>query len=118
MQPKVLLVGNDESLLNIRGMLLRGDARVKIACGLSRIEEDDCQEVALVVLCHTLSLTERIAAIEFVRKASPRAKILILLTLTRSKELPEHASAGVLEGPGELLTVSRDLIDRWQKNLP
>jgi hypothetical protein len=118
MRPKVLLLGNDGSLLDTRRLVLQRNAlNVQTVCGLSSLTEIACRDVALVVLCHSLSPAEEQTAIQFVRTASPSSMVHLLLTRNREVHLPEHANVSVANGPQEFLSESLDLIRRWQNGL-
>jgi hypothetical protein len=118
MQAKVLIIGNDGALLHTRGLLIEHEGyRLAKALGVASLTESDSKDVAVTILCHTLSPDEKHSAIRAVRRISPRAMILHLRTLESGDELPEHASSSVIDGPHELISATRDLIRRWENYL-
>jgi hypothetical protein len=118
MQAKVLLIGHNDGLSHTRGLLLqRENFRVSKVLGVASLKEAECQDVAVAILCHTLSLGEKQSAIQAVRHLSPRAMILHLHTLESGSDLREHASSSVADGPQELISATLDLIRRWKNHL-
>jgi hypothetical protein len=118
MQAKVLIIGRDGTLLRTRGLLIeQAGYRFSTALDVASLTESASEDVALAILCHTLSPDEKRSAIQAVRDKSPRAMILHLRTLDSRDELPEHASSTVMDGPHELLTATHDLICRWENHL-
>jgi hypothetical protein len=94
-----------------------GGLSFSTALGVASLTESDPDDVAVAILCHTLSPDEKRSAIEAIRDKSPRAMILHLRTLDSRDELPEHASSTVMDGPHQLLTATHDLIRRWENHL-
>lgn len=118
MPAKVLIIGHDDTLLHTRGLLIEhAGYRLSTALDVASLKESDCKDVAVAILCHTLSPDEKRSAIQTIRSASPRAMILHLRTLEIRDELPEHASNTVMDGPQELLSATHDLIRRWENHL-
>jgi DNA-binding response OmpR family regulator len=118
MQVKVLLIGHDNRLLETRRLLLQHENyNVVTKLSAASLMEAECQNLALAILCHTLSSGGKRLAIQAVRQISPRVMILHLRTSDTEVELPEHASSSVIEGPAELLAAARDLIRRWRDYL-
>jgi hypothetical protein len=115
MEAKVLIIGHDGGLLHTRALLIEHENyRVTKALGVGSLTDRDCKDVAVAILCHTLSSSEKHSAIQAVSRISPRAMILHLRTLESGDELPEHASTTVVDGPHELISATRDLIGRWK----
>lgn len=118
MQAKVLIIGHDSALLHTRGLLMEHEGYcLSKALGEASLTESDSKDVAVAILCHTLSSDEKHSAVRAVRRISPRAMILHLRTLESGAELPEHASSTVIDGPQELISATRDLIRRWENYL-
>ena len=107
----ILVYGSDELLLRTRTMVLE-QAGFRV---FTAIRPEDAEtiiktrDVALVVLCHSLSLENRESLLEFANVREPALKTVVL---TASNSLyPEHIPGAVLDsldGPRKLVeTVNR-----------
>jgi hypothetical protein len=119
MQPKILLVGKDIPLLASRSLLIE-DAGLP-ACKAATpalMTPLDCEDVAVAVLCHTLSSAEKRQVIEAIRQYSPNSMMVHVLKGYSANELPEHASTTVIDGPVQLISVVRELVYKWERDYP
>jgi hypothetical protein len=119
MQPKILLIGKDVPLLASRSLLIE-DAGFP-ACKAATpavMTAQDCEDVAVAVLCHTLSSAEKRQVIATVRQYSPNSMMVHVLKGYSANELPEHASTTVIDGPVNLISVVRELVYRWERDYP
>ncbi len=97
----ILLCGNNPELLNLRHLVLKQsgyDSTIR----LGPVPLEDFGTVKLLILCHTLSAAERIAAIATLHREAPSASILCF------QPAPGPAEGAVelinaLDGPRKLL---------------
>jgi CheY-like chemotaxis protein len=110
--PTILVYGKDENLLNTRSLLLQSTGRrVKQATtyeGLRMILQ--AVPVNVIVLCHTLSEADCLAALDTAAKLRPGIKSLVLTS--RHSKCGEQYLATVISdflNPGLLISVTNKL---------
>ena len=110
--PTILLYGKDENLLKTRSLLLQSTGhRVKQATtydGLRSILQD--VSVNVVVICHTLSEAECLAALDIAAKLRPGIRSLVL-TSRHSKCGEQHLATVISDflNPALLISVATRL---------
>ena len=111
---KILLVGNDPSLLRSRACLLNDTQAVEIltACPSELDQNARSQDFGLLVLCHTLDLAARLKISTEAHRRWPQAQVMQVLKDYYSADCaPAYADDAVLAwDPEELVRHARILL--------
>ena len=109
----ILVYGRDWNLLQTRCWILeRAGFRVTAAMDLREITRRlSAEEVDLIVLCHTLSLTEYQDALTAARFLKPRLKSLRMAPSNFACSVgPEDFTVNTFDGPGALVAAAKELL--------
>ena len=98
----ILIYGRDSQLLDTRCWVLeQADYRVRPVLNLEDAEQAARTEhISVLVLCHSLSTTDREAAIQLLRSIDPELR---MLTLTAGKPAVGEHTVSAFDGPRRLL---------------
>lgn len=108
MKSSVIICGNDATLLATRRMLLeRAGFTIQTALGVSAMQASNGEPL---ILCHSLSESEQLVAIQAVRADWPTAKILVLGGDVREDVSRGCESLGAYEAPVALIEKTRQLV--------
>ncbi len=101
----VVCVGHDKVLLQTRKLVLERDYSVATVTSLGGLAPSVLgEQVALVVLCHSLSRQQRIQAARRVRETWPQAKVLEMLSSSENQAVAAGSEVLLgLDGPVALL---------------
>ena len=111
---RILLCGNDASLLETREALLK-HAKFQVHSAHLLVARD--LEVDLAVLCHTLTARERRAVKGAFREHNPAARVLTLLKESATRNEVEGESFCTNEGPAALIECARHMMLIKEPNL-
>ena len=108
MNPQVLVVSRDQMLLHTRQLILGAFFEVK---GAGRIREAEmllsAHSFNLIILCYTLSASERQHLLALVADQKPRPRILILNPMGSPPEEPLLNQAELLTQAGPYLLLKK-----------
>lgn len=111
-RPRVLCFSQDRVLGTTRRAILQRQ--------YDAVFVDNLQDLAalttgvpfdVIVLCHTLSLDERIACFEVAQSAWPSARFVSITTRSRGGQPVKGAEVGGLEGPQALLSCVQQTLE-------
>ena len=113
---RVVCYGRDEYLLTSRSLVLETRFHTTVAADLDSLKSQLTAGCDLVVLCHSLGMTELNRACELVRSASP-ATLLLRLVLNTSSLSPSPCRETFLmyDGPAALVTRVSELLAAGRK---
>ena len=107
MSSSMTLCGNDATLLKTRRMLLeRAGFSIRTVLGVAAMESSGHRPL---ILCHSLSEAEQLAAIETARAAWPQTKILVLGGECRERASRGCESLPTFAEPGMLIERARQM---------
>ena len=114
MSSKILLLGNDLPLLEIREAVLRfAGLPVAIAFGTQRIEAAlQDLPIGVFVLCHSVPHHWKVKAVEAIRERTPDAKILLLTGVVDERPLAGCQTLSVFAGPVALIGRISEMLER------
>ena len=105
MQPLVLLCGNNEDLVNTRGLVIESAGyKVGVLVGLENLRHYQPRvQIPLTVLCHSFSKEEQDLAIRHLAQVVPESATLVLFAGESSRSAYGTARMEALQGPRALL---------------
>jgi DNA-binding response OmpR family regulator len=110
----ILVYGSDELLLGTRTMVLE-NAGFQVFSAISSDGAESIMksgEVALVVLCHSLSEQQCEAALDFAKRQRPALNTLVLTASgSPCSERTTGAVLSAFDGPRKLVETVQDLLD-------
>jgi hypothetical protein len=114
---KILLVGNDDTLLRTRAWLLKQTQTVEVqTTGPADLGENaNEQEFALLVLCHSLDIPARLKVSAEAHRRWPQVRVMQVLKDSFGRDSSgSYADDTVLAGePEQLVTHARTMLEGW-----
>lgn len=112
MKGKILAVGNDEMLLSTRVSILETRWFAKAARPSETLNILQKEPIDIVVLCHSIELSEAGSLVEAIRQRWPGVRILALERVAgAADELSACATAVAANGPSSLLNALERLLE-------
>jgi hypothetical protein len=105
---KILLAGTDDRLLETRAAVLKKTGAVVVSCtGDEVLKVVESEMPDLLVLCHSLAVSEAESMADLVRRCCPKAKILLMFSVVGPDESYRSSKFDATSWPEPTLLIKR-----------